>query len=144
MLDFHSADDLTSAPRRIINKATGGKHHFKISPMLQIIYADVLQDFHPNLFGRWWKDAMEYATREAAAGSPFAKECLAEYQASPVKKPSRHHMVFHHYSFAFVGKRDANGQFINRAKFYDLSKAFYDEYEKRLVDYLSNLADELF
>jgi len=144
MLDFHSADDLTSAPRRIIQKATGGKHHFKISPMLQIIYADVLQDFHPALFEQWWKDALDYATREAAAGSPFAKECLAEYQSNTVQTPSRHHMVFHHYSFAFVGKRDVNGQFLNREKFYDLSQAFYAEYEIRLVDYLCNLADELF
>jgi len=144
MLDFHSADDLTSAPRQIIRKATGGKHHFKISPMLQIIYADVLQDFHPDLFEMWWNDARAYAMREATAGSPFAKECLAEYEANPVKKPSRHHMLFHHYSFAFVGKRDMNGQFLHRAKFYNLSKAFYDEYENRLAGYLGNLADELF
>ena len=58
MLDFHSADDLTSGPRRIIRKTTGGKHHFKISPMPQIIFADVLSDFHPELVRQWWDDAM--------------------------------------------------------------------------------------
>jgi len=144
MLDFHSADDLTSAPRQVIRKATGGKHHFKISPMLQLIFAEVLQDFHPALFDKWWNDAMEYAAREAAAGSSFAKECLAEYEAHNIKKPSRFHKVFHHYSFAFVGKRDKNGQFLHRQAFYDLSPEFYQEYQNRLICYLGNLADELF
>ena len=87
---------------------------------------------------------MAYAKHEASAGSEFAKECIEEYENNPNKKPSRKHMVFHHYSFRFVGKRDEAGQFLHRETFYDLSADFYKEYENRLVTYLSNLADELF
>jgi hypothetical protein len=142
MLDFHSADDLTAGPRRVIQKATGGKHHFKISPMLQLLYAEVLSQVHPDLFQEWWQDAQAYARREADAGSAFAQQCLKDFD--PQKAPSRHDLFFHHYSFAFVGKRDAGGQFLHRHRFYDLSPAFYQAYEDRLVRYLSMLAEELF
>jgi hypothetical protein len=144
LLDFHSADDLTAGPRRVIRRATGGRHHYKISPMVQLLYAEVLQAYHPELFRRWWEDAMAYAQTEAAAGSPFAKECLRAYEASADKSPSRHHMVFHHYSFAFVGRRDAQGRFLHREEFYSLSSDFYHAYRSRVSDYLSHLADELF
>ncbi|MCL5097406.1 MAG: tagaturonate epimerase family protein [Candidatus Omnitrophica bacterium] len=144
MLDFHSADDLTSAPRRVIQRATEGRHHFKISPMLQLLFAEVLQEFHPDLFQRWWDDAMAYARREAALGSSFAAECLRAYQQSPDQRPSRHHAVFHHYSFAFPGRRDDHGQFLYRQEFYRLSPAFYRAYEDRICTYLCGLADELF
>lgn len=143
MLDIHSGDDLTTKPRRLIQKATRGRIHFKISPALQILYAEVLHDFHPDLFQQWWDDAMAYARREAA-GSQFAKECIKKYEESDDKTPSHRNMVFHHYSFAFVGRGDQNGQFLHREKFYDLSPAFYEEYQDRLISYLSNLADELF
>jgi hypothetical protein len=131
MLDFHSGDDLTSATRRVIQRATQGHHHFKISPMLQLLFAEVLNDFHPQLFQRWWDDALAYARREAAAGSAFAAECVRE-------------SIFHHYSFAFVGRRDAQGQFIYREEFYDLSLAFHREYQTRAARYLCSLAEELF
>lgn len=144
MLDFHSADDLNSGPRGVIKRATGGRHHFKISPMLQIIYADVLRDFHPDLFHQWWNDAMAYARHEAEAGSGFAKECIREYEEKPDKRPSHGDKVFHHYSFAFVGRRDGNGQFLHREKFYNLSTDFYMEYKNRLINYLGKLVDELF
>jgi tagaturonate epimerase len=144
LLDFHSADDLTAGPRRVIRRATGGRHHYKISPMLQLLYAEVLQAYHPALFRRWWEDAMAYAQTEAAAGSPFAQECLRAYEASADKSPSRRHMLFHHYSFAFVGRRDAKGRFLHREEFYSLSSDFYDAYRSRVSDYLSGLADELF
>ncbi|MCL5102889.1 MAG: tagaturonate epimerase family protein [Armatimonadetes bacterium] len=144
MLDFHSADDLTAGPRRVIQRATGGRHHYKLSPMIQLLYAEVLQDYHPELFRRWWDDAMSYARREAEAGSPFAQECVRAYEASADKSPSRHHMVFHHYSFAFVGRRDERGRFMYRDEFYDLSPEFYRAYQARISDYLSGLAAELF
>ncbi len=144
MVDFHSADDLTSPVRQVIKKATNGKHHYKISPMVQIIYAGTIEDFYPELFHAWWNDALAYANREAAAGSPFARECLAALEANSDKNPSYKQMVFHHFSFAFVGKRDKAGQFLHREKFYDLSLKFYQEYEKRLTTYLCGLADELF
>ena len=144
MVDFHSADDLTAPTREVIQRATGGKHHFKISPMLQILYARVLSNHHPDLFQLWWEDAKAYAGREAAAGSAFAQECMAEYENCPDKSPSVSRMLFHHYSFAFVGKRNQSGQFLHREKFYDLSAAFYQDYHNALVNYLGNLADELF
>ncbi|HKI70188.1 MAG TPA: tagaturonate epimerase family protein, partial [Verrucomicrobiae bacterium] len=144
MLDFHSGDDLTSAPRRVIQRATQGWHHFKISPMLQIIFAEVLHKFHPQLFERWWKDAYEYANTEAQQGSTFAKQCLTEYEAKSNPSPSHSDAVFHHYSFAFPGRRDPKGQFIQRHEFYQLSPAFYEAYQARLCEYLCQLAEELF
>ena len=144
MLDFHSGDDLSSAPRRVIQRATGGRNHFKVSPMLQILYAYTLQEFHPHLFLRWWEDAVAYAQREAQAGSEFAAECLRAHQQNEDGAPSPRHKVFHHYSFAFVGRRDADGQFLHRHEFYTLSPEFYQSYQNSLADYLCMLAEELF
>lgn len=144
MLDFHSGDDLTEGPRRVFQRATRGRNHFKVSPMLQIIYARVLQEYHPDLFQRWWEDALAYAQREAEAGSPFATECLRVYACSENRAPSPHHMVFHHFSFAFVGRRNAGGQFLHRSEFYTLSSAFYRAYADAIVTYLCRLAEELF
>jgi hypothetical protein len=144
LLDFHSADDLTAGPRRVIQRATGGRHHYKISPMVQLLFAEVLQAHHPDLFRRWWEDARAYAQAEAAAGSPFARACLAADAAHPGQAPSRHQQVFHHYSFAFVGRRDAHGRFLQRDEFYALSPAFYEAYRARMCDYLCGLAAELF
>lgn len=144
LLDFHSADDLSNGPRRVIQSATGGRHHFKISPMLQLIFADTLQECHPDLFQQWWEDAVAYARTEAEAGSAFARQCLDADAANPVRPPSRHHMVFHHYSFRFVGRRDANGSFLYREAFYSLSPAFYRVYRDRIAGYLAGLATELF
>lgn len=149
LLDFHSADDLTAGPRRVIQSATGGRHHFKISPMLQLIFADVLHECHPDLFRRWWDDAMAYARAEAEAGSAFARQCLdaadpRSDEASADPSPSRHHMVFHHYSFRFVGRRDEQGRFLYRDEFYSLSPEFYRSYRDRIAGYLAGLAAELF
>ncbi len=144
LLDVHSADDLTAGVRRVLRRATGGRLHYKVSPMVQLLYAEVLQDHHPDLFRRWWEDAMAYAQREAEAGSPFAQECLRAYEASPDRAPSRHHMAFHHYSFAFVGRRDAAGGFLHREEFYRLSPDFYRAYRTRIAEYVSGLANELF
>ena len=144
LLDFHSADDLTAGPRRVIQRATGGRHHYKISPMLQLIFAEVLQECHPDLFRRWWDDAVAYALAEAEAGSAFAGQCLDAYQASADPSPSRHHRVFHHYSFRFVGRRDEQGRFLYRDEFYSLSPEFYRSYRDRIAGYLTGLAAELF
>jgi len=144
LLDFHSADDLTAAPRRVIQRATGGRHHYKISPMLQLIFAEVLQECHPDLFRRWWDDAVAYARAEAEAGSAFAGQCLNAYETSADRSPSRHQMVFHHYSFRFVGRRDDQGRFLYRDEFYRLSPEFYRAYRDRIAGYLTGLATELF
>jgi hypothetical protein len=52
--------------------------------------------------------------------------------------------VFHHYSFAFVGRRDKPGQFLHREAFYSLSAKFYRDYEQRIAAYLGGLAADLF
>jgi hypothetical protein len=144
MLDFHSGDDLSSATRRVIGRAGQGRFHFKISPVLQLLFAQVLSDFHPELFLRWWDDALAYARREAEAGSTFAAECVREYEADNKQTPSPRQSVFHHYSFAFVGRRNAQGQFLHREEFYNLSPAFYHEYQTRVARYLCGLAEDLF
>jgi hypothetical protein len=144
LLDVHSADDLTQPVRRVIRRATGGKHHYKISPMLQLLFAETLADHHPALFRQWWADALAYARREAAAGSTFAAECLRAYETAADRTPSRNHLVFHHYSFAFVGRRDKPGQFLHREAFYSLSAKFYRDYEQRIAAYLGGLAADLF
>jgi len=144
LLDFHSGDDLTGEPRRVIQKATNGRHQFKISPMLQILFARVLERHHPALFEPWWSDALDYARREAAGGAAFAQSCLADYESDPKTGPRSTTKVFHHYSFAFVGRRDAAGRFLHRERFYNLPAAFYQAYQDELVSYLNRLADELF
>jgi hypothetical protein len=112
--------------------------------MLQLIYAEILQEFHPDLFRRWWDDSIAYARREAATGSIVARECLAALDATPDKGPSAKHQVFHFYSFPFVGRRSAQGQFLHRAEFYRLSKAFTDAYQQRISQWLGELAADVF
>jgi hypothetical protein len=145
MPDFHSGDDLSAATRQAIGRATGGRSHFKVSPMLQLLFGEVLAHHHPDLFRRWYADALAYAQREAAAGSAFAAECLRDINPKGLGDPSglTHDNVFHHFSFAFVGRRDADGQFICREEFYDLSPAFYRAYQECIVGYLLGLAEDL-
>ena len=144
IVDYHSGDDLSAETRRVIGRATGGRNHFKVSPMLQLIFAGVLADFHPALFWRWWHDARAYAEREAANGSTFAAACLRRDRAAGHDTASMAGEVFHHFSFAFVGRRDVTGQFQVRETFYDLAPEFYAAYQDRLVDYLCGLAGDLF
>jgi hypothetical protein len=142
LLDIHSADDLGAPARRAIHLATGGRVHYKISPMLQIIFARVLKERCPMLFRRWWEDALSYARREARAGSPLAADCVAAFEASG--RRSADEPVFHHYGFAFVGRRDGRGRFLHRDEFYSLPAEFYRAYQERIARYLCGLADDLF
>jgi len=142
LLDFHSGDDLSSATRRAIARATQGRNHFKIAPMPQEMFAQTVEELLPDLFARWWADSLAYARHEAERGSQFAARCLAEQRASGAS-PSAHDIIFHNFGFAFVGKRDAAGNYLNRETLYSLPVAFYDEYRKRLVAYLCMLAEEL-
>lgn len=144
MLDVHSGDDLTSAPRRVFQRATGGHMHFKVSPQLQILYAELLQEHHPELFNRWWQDALAYVEREATNGSPVAQSCLAKWRGSADPSPSWRHGIFHYFGFPFVGRRDAAGQFIHRHEFYRLSPGFNRAYQRRIRNYLGELAQDLF
>ena len=143
MVDFHSGDDLGLATRRAIQRASKGRHLFKISPSLQLLYADVLRDHHPDLYRRWHEDALAYARREAEAGSSFAADCIRQSEEGEAAGSPRD-AVFHHYSFAFVGRRDGAGRFENREEFYTLSPAFYSDYQDRIKRHLLQLADELF
>jgi hypothetical protein len=144
MLDFHSADDLSSSTRAALRRATRGFLHYKISPMLQLLFVDILEKYAPELFLNWWNDAVAYACREAANGSEFAVECLQTYDHSSDKKPSRHHQVFHHYGFAYVGRRGEDETFAIREQFYTLPSEFYAAYRDYLVEYLGTLAEDLF
>jgi len=143
MLDCHSGDDLKPATRRAIGRATQGHIHFKISPALQIIFAETLNDVMPGRFRFWWDDTLDYARREAEAGSDFAAECLRKYNAADDQQPSPEHAVFHYYNFASVGKRDERGQFVHREKFYDLPAEFYGEYQNRICNYLCEVAADV-
>jgi hypothetical protein len=52
--------------------------------------------------------------------------------------------VFHHFSFAFVGRRDAAGRFLHRDRFYALPGTFRQDYVQRVADRLCDLAEDLF
>jgi hypothetical protein len=143
MLDCHSGDDLEPATRRAIGGATQGHIHFKVSPALQIIFAETMNDVEPARFRFWWDDTLDYARREAATGSDFAAQCLRKYEADDDRHPSPEHAVFHYYNFASVGKRDRQGQFVCREKFYGLPADFYDEYQRRICSYLCEVAADI-
>ena len=144
MLDFHSGDDLGSAARQAIGRATHGWCHFKVSPSLQVIFGEVLHQVSPERFQLWWDDTLVYARREASAGSAFAAQCLRAYEAADDPAPASHHAVFHHYNFASVGRRDENGQFVHRSRFYDLFPEFYREYHRRVQRFLCDVAADVF
>ncbi len=144
MLDFHSGDDLRSAARQAIGRATRGSNHFKVSPSLQVIFGEVLHEVCPERFHLWWEDTLAYARREASTGSTFAAQCLREYEGGADPTPAPHHAVFHHYNFASVGRRDAQGQFVHREKFYDLPAEFYCEYHDRIGRFLCDVAADVF
>lgn len=144
MLDIHSGDDLSTAARRAIGRATSGQNHFKVSPSLQVIFGQVLWEFDRERFRLWWEDALAYARREAAAGSEFAVRCLHEYESCGDPAPSPHHAVFHHYNFASVGRRDEHGQFLHRESFYNLPAGFYQQYHERIRQFLCDVADDVF
>jgi hypothetical protein len=144
MLDCHSGDDLKAATRRVFGRATQGRIHFKISPCLQVIFGETLNDLYPELFQFWWEDTLAYARREAAGGAEVALACLREYQSGVRPEPSARSSLFGHFNFATVGKRDARGQFIFRERFYELPAAFYHEYARRVERCLVEVAADLF
>ncbi len=143
LLDFHSGDDLSQTTRRAICRATEGRNHFKIAPEPQMMFGAAVHDLLPDLFREWWEDSRQYARGEAAAGSEFAAACLAE-QEETGQPPDVLDPIFHNFGFAFVGKRDANGQYLHRERLYSLPASFYREYQARLARYLCGLAEDLF
>ncbi len=144
MLDCHSGDDLKSPTRRVFGRATGGNIHFKISPSLQNIFGETLHELYPEDFRFWWQDTLAYARREAEGGAQTAIASLREYENGDNPQPLAKTSLFEHFNFATVGKRDANGQFIFREKFYDLPPDFYAEYAKRIEQRLGEVAEDVF
>ncbi|MFC1633880.1 tagaturonate epimerase family protein [Planctomycetota bacterium] len=144
LLDCHSGDDLKSETRKVVGRAAKGNIHFKISPALQIIFAEVLNEFDPEKFRFWWDDTLNYARLEAEADSDFAADCLHQHKTSNDRTPSPNHSVFHYYGFATVGRRDDKGQFIHRQKFYELPEDFYRLYQNRVALYLDEVASDVF
>jgi len=142
MLDFHSGDDLSSQTRKVIGRATRGHNHFKISPMLQALFADVLYEVQPDAFCSWWQATRRYVEQKARDGSEFATECLRETEGTG-HAPSPQDRLFHYYHFAAVGIRDAQGQFLNRELFYTLSPAFYDRYRQAAENLLGEVAEDV-
>ena len=142
MLDCHSGDDLGRETRRIFGRATKGRINFKVSPQEQILFAETLYEVQPELFRFWWDDVYGFVEGEAARGSAFAARCLAEFGADPRPHPSR--SLFHFYCFVSVGRRDDQGQFVNRERLYELSKDFLAEYTDRLEKWLMEIADDLY
>ncbi len=141
MLDCHSGDDLSRDTRRVFGRAAGGKIHFKISPMLQMLFAETLHKLAPKAFIRWWEATKAYVERKAEAGSEFAARCLREVGTDA--KPSPHDNLFHYYHFAPVGLRDASGQYMHRELFYTLSSEFYVEYQRRVEALLIEVAEDV-
>jgi hypothetical protein len=161
MLDCHSGDDLSSATRRAVGRAANGDIHFKISPMLQGLFAEVLHALCPDRFLYWWEDTIAYARHEAGQGSALAARCIRQYEqagALPGARkerrgslarassapPSPSHPLFHYYCFATLGRRDANGRFVHREKFYDLPASFYAEYARRVTELLGEVITDIF
>ena len=142
MLDCHSGDDLASATRKVFGRATDGNIHFKISPSLQVIFGETLNDLYPERFRFWWDDTLAYARREAEGGASAAVEALRAYEHHP--EPSARTGLFEHFNFATVGKRDAEGQFLFREQFYDLPADFYAEYARRIERQLGDVAEDIF
>ena len=144
MLDCHSGDDLSQRTRRIFGRATGGAIHFKVSPYLQKIFAEVAADFHPEFFQFWWDDTTAYVRECAEQGSTFAAEALKRYERRENPTPDPREFYFQEYNFQTLGKRDTAGQFLYRDRFYSLSRDFQDELSRRIETYLMGIAEDLF
>ncbi len=142
MLDCHSGDDLKKATRLVFGRASGGRINFKLSPQLQILFAETLYDVQRELFLYWWNDVYSFVKDEAAKGSSFAAKCMKELESSPDPRPGA--SLFHYYCFVSVGRRDAGGGFVNRERLYDLSPSLMSEYSSRLETWLLEIADDLY
>ncbi len=143
VIDCHSGDDLSEAARKALKRATAGMIHFKISPYLQTLFADVLYDFDRGMFKTWWDDTCEFARENAREGSMLAAESIKQYESEPGAGPHPRFNLFRLFCYATVGKRDAEGNFIYRDRFYSLSADFYAEYTRRVKGYLCTLARDL-
>jgi hypothetical protein len=143
VIDCHSGDDLSGSTRQALKRATGGLLNFKVSPFPQTLFADVLYDFDRDFFRTWWDDTYAFAQENAREGSAFAAECLRQYDTDPAAVPHTRYSLFRIYCYATVGKRDEQGNYLYRERFYTLSSEFNAEYTQRLKSYLCMLARDL-
>jgi len=110
--------------------------------MLQIIFAGVVQDLYPATVQGVWDDASGTPNVKRRRDRHLRKSALMLLRQAPTKAVIQANGISS-FSFAFVGKRNAEGQFLYRERFYDLSPDFMLSIKK--IVYLSvRLADELF
>lgn len=143
MLDCHSGDDLSRETRKTFGRASKGHIHFKVSPYLQVLFAEALEEVNPKDFGIWWNDTLAYAEESAAQGSTIAIESLRLLTETDRRKPSARHLFFREYNFATVGKRDAQGNFVFRPMFYSQSAEFQARLDEKVEKFLTECAEDL-
>jgi hypothetical protein len=148
LLDFHSGSDKSPATYQTISRACGGKLKLKVSGILQLILAEVMEDLAPEMLREWWEWTLETARQEERQGSDVARQYLAELderrrRESDAFLPSARDAFFRDFSFAMVGAKDATGAFLHRSRFYPLPPAIQDEYTRRVVSYVTQLAEDL-
>ncbi len=142
MLDCHSGDDLSKETRKVFGRATRGRINFKISPMLQLIFAETLYEVQRERFLEWWQDVYTFVEGEAKKGSSFAKECMEELAKDPTPHPAK--KLFHYYCFVSVGRRDPQNRFVLRDKLYDISTECRKKYTERLKNWFLEITDDLY
>ncbi len=147
-LDYHSGDDLARETRQGIARGTGGILDYKISPILQTLYAQVLADLEPKRFRWWWDLTRKWTEQEAGRGEKTAEKYLkelAEREASEGTRfqPHVEDHFFWNYCFAVVGAKDKDGQWLYREQFYEVPTAVEQEIRKRTRDYNVQLAQDV-
>ena len=147
-LDYHSGDDLSRETRQRIAEGTGGALDYKISPILQIIYAEVLADMDPERFRWWWDTTRQITEREAKRGEATAQKYLKELAERETREgakfqPRVDDHFFWNYSFTVVGARDENGQPLHREMFYTISAEVAEEIRTRSRNYMIELAQDV-
>ena len=147
-LDYHSGDDLSRATRQRIAEGTGGALDYKISPILQVLYAEVLADMDPERFRWWWDTTRRITEKEANRGEATAQKYLKELAEREAKdgtkfQPRVDDHFFWNYCFIVVGARDENGQPMHREVFYSLSSDVAEEIRKRSREYMIQLAQDV-
>ncbi|MCD6309306.1 MAG: hypothetical protein J7M18_01250 [Candidatus Eremiobacteraeota bacterium] len=148
ILDFHSGSDKSPATYHAISEATCGNLHLKVSGILQLIYAETLQDMMPDFFKWWWNWSLDYAKKAVQSGNEIAKKYIADLELRQKKEgddftPSAKDSFFKNFSYACIGIKDESGKFIYREKFYDIPGIVKEEYEKRIKKYITDLARDL-
>jgi hypothetical protein len=124
LLSIHSGDNLSSATRRVLGQATGGKLLFKVAPALQDLFVAAVFAHDQALADRLTAWVLNYA----------------EQQGTPGKSPAE---TVHKYAFAAFGTRNDAGEFEMRERLYGAGEVVKEAYQRELTRYLRELADDL-